>query len=293
MFENLKTFWNKPYPPMDNMKENFIISIGFGFFVFFFLLLFFPFSDELNSMSLKVLSGYGIVTTLVTLFTFAFVKYFVTGLINVDNWKVKHAFYFSIWNLLIIAVANYLYMIYVEGKTTDVELWETMYSTITIGTFPVLFILYFSEKRLLKQKIDLAKRTTDVISKNTKSKSDNSFDKKLIYFEAIVPADNFSMESHKLLFIKADGNYSRFYYKNGEDIENKISRVLLKSVENQLKEHPEFQRCHRSYLVNINNVEEVVGNARNVSLCFENSKFLVPVSRSKEKEIIEIINRID
>ena len=56
-------------------------------------------------------------------------------------------------------------------------------------------------------------------------------------------------------------------------------RVTLSSFEAQLEKSSGLVRCHRSYLVNLKNVENISGNAQGLKLELKNQSEMVPVSR--------------
>lgn len=58
-----------------------------------------------------------------------------------------------------------------------------------------------------------------------------------------------------ILFFQADGSYTHVYLKEGKTI---VASKSLKHFENTLIEHPDFLRCHKSYIVNINHITEYV-----------------------------------
>ena len=65
--------------------------------------------------------------------------------------------------------------------------------------------------------------------------------------------------------------------------ENKLKkvthRVTLSSFEIQLKEVSSLVRCHRSYMVNLNKVKNISGNAQGLKLELINHSEIIPVSR--------------
>jgi len=289
MYFKIAGFWNKPFPPIEDSKENIFTSLGFGFFVFLFLLIFTPLDESIDWSYILILSGYGAVTSAVTLFTFFSAKFLLSRLISPDNWKVKHTFYVLVWNLGLIAIANYFYMIKIDPVNAEAKLWESIYSTLAIGIFPVLFFLFITERRLMKEKMKIAGKTTDFIRSRSKEGEFVSNKSSEVSIVADVQVDNFSMKINDLLFVKSDGNYSVFHYESNGLYNKKLVRIQLKSVEGQLEKFKEFRRCHRSYLVNIYKVQKVEGNARNIALFFD-EELVVPVSRTKEKEIVAAID---
>jgi two-component system LytT family response regulator len=58
-----------------------------------------------------------------------------------------------------------------------------------------------------------------------------------------------------ILFFKADGAYTHLYLNDGKTI---LASKNLKHFENATEEIPNFLRCHKSFLININYVSEYV-----------------------------------
>jgi DNA-binding LytR/AlgR family response regulator len=56
-------------------------------------------------------------------------------------------------------------------------------------------------------------------------------------------------------------------------------------VELQLKKFKNIIRCHRSYIVNLENIENISGNLQGYQLNFKQYTEQVPVSRSYTKKI--------
>jgi len=90
-----------------------------------------------------------------------------------------------------------------------------------------------------------------------------------------------------LLVFEASDNYVSVYYRKDDEIEKVLRRGTLKMVEEQLGQNELIQRCHKSFIVNISNVEKVSGNAQGYKLHFRNLEFSIPVSRSFPKAMIE------
>lgn len=91
-------------------------------------------------------------------------------------------------------------------------------------------------------------------------------------------------DSREVLYLKADGSYTRLYFRKGKQ---QTIRKTLKELEEEL-ERAEFVRTHRSYLVNMN---EITGRITDTVMVGENR---IPVSirlRKKVKETYQIFCR--
>ena len=294
MLKSLFAFWNKPYPAMESKRDNLLLAIAFGLFVFLFLWVFKPFEIMQEGRdSILILLGFGLVTTTIVLFNFFVLNILVEKLFLREIWKLKHTFYASLWNLSSIAIGNYLYMVLTTDlENTFLELFKVLYYTLVIGIFPVLIVLVYSEHRLLKTNELKANKTTSIIKKRESKPMKIIPENNRIRIKTDVVSDDFLLDLKELLFVKAEGNYSTFFMEGCLEETGVIKRISLKSVEEQLNNHPKIMRCHRSYIININKIKNVSGNARNISLHFDIQNITVPVSRAKEREILSSIGHL-
>jgi DNA-binding LytR/AlgR family response regulator len=70
-----------------------------------------------------------------------------------------------------------------------------------------------------------------------------------------------------------------------------LIRNTLSKIEKQLP-FDNIKKCHRSYLANLNLIEKITGNAQGYRLHFPfSTEITVPVSRSKGKELLDILEK--
>ena len=87
------------------------------------------------------------------------------------------------------------------------------------------------------------------------------------------------------LFARASANYSEIFYVADNEIKKILLRSSMNNLEEQLQHFDAVERVHRGYLVNLNKVINVTGNAQGYRLHFKQSDEFVPVSRQKSKEV--------
>ena len=63
------------------------------------------------------------------------------------------------------------------------------------------------------------------------------------------------VELDDILFFKADGSYTEVFLKEEKVI---VTSKSLKHFENILADNPDFYRCHKSYIVNVNHISEYI-----------------------------------
>lgn len=94
-----------------------------------------------------------------------------------------------------------------------------------------------------------------------------------------------------LWYVAAEDNYSRVFWKENEQIQERLLRITLKNLEPQL-EDPAIIRCHRSYLVNLAQDYEVRGDASGYSLVSPEIGGEIPISRSRGKEVTAMLRAL-
>lgn len=94
-------------------------------------------------------------------------------------------------------------------------------------------------------------------------------------------AKNSSLELNvdQLLYVEADANYLNIV-SAGPEIQSSTLRLTLKQFEEAVESYPEIVRCHRAYLVNINNVSYLEGYSSKGELHFSDFQGTVPVSKT-------------
>jgi two-component system, LytTR family, response regulator len=86
-----------------------------------------------------------------------------------------------------------------------------------------------------------------------------------------------------IVYLKADSNYTKFHFSNGEHI---MSAKTLKYYEALLPQQ-QFARIHESYIININKVERYIkGDGGQVIM---NDKTELEVSRRRKELLMEIL----
>jgi two-component system, LytTR family, response regulator len=90
------------------------------------------------------------------------------------------------------------------------------------------------------------------------------------------------IETNALLFMKADGAYTQIYLVDDTVI---TSSKSLKYYEDVLEHFPNFMRCHKSYLINLNFVSDYIKS--NGGYLILHSKYEVALSSEKSEELLK------
>ncbi|HIP49023.1 MAG TPA: LytTR family transcriptional regulator [Lutibacter sp.] len=283
----MNEYLNKPFPFIENKKHRILASFLFSGFIYVFLLTFQPFgiSNILYYKPIFILGFFGI-TFIVLLFSFLVAPAILKNQFDFDKWTIKKNATFIVAQFLIITVLNWIYNSSIGREITEQHsLLFFIFITVTVGIIPTLFLVYFIEKKLANKNEHFATNFTKSIQQKT-SISENTRIKILSKNndETII------IDLKQLLCVKSEGNYLKVFFLKENIIKSKLIRNSFSKIEEQLVVFEKVKRCHRSYIVNLDKVEKMTGNARNLNLHISNLDFTIPVSRSFPKEVFIDLN---
>ncbi|MEL6639185.1 MAG: LytTR family transcriptional regulator DNA-binding domain-containing protein [Bacteroidota bacterium] len=262
-----------PYPAPSPSQRGFWLALGVGLFIALFLLIFKPFG--LNVIpgplaDLKII-GYGLVT-FVVVFAFQQLPRFFTQ-IQDQNWTVFKEILFIGVILLSITFGNVLYTQYIgSGAHFEVLLQSMFFNTFVLGVIPAAFVIVLNQRHLNR------KYTGESQALPTPEPSPPS-NPRPATIQVQLPQTQIEVSPDQLLYVESLGNYARLVsHHHTAGAQREVVRSTLKQLERELcSEH--IIRCHRSFIVNLQRVEAVTGNAQGFKLQLRDTEQQVPVSR--------------
>lgn len=170
------------------------------------------------------------------------------------------------------------------GEPGGVSYFSVFADVLTYSVLPVFILILVTERILLNRYLKKAGEYTEQIK--TLNLPDTG--KKIeIQFEG--KEGSMTLDFSDLICFEANDNYSAIYYlKNGE-VKKELRRITLKKIEDQLTEYPEIVRCHKSYIINLQNISHVSGNAQGYKFHLQKMEFAIPVSRKFPQSMINKI----
>jgi len=278
---NIKEYLNKPFPFIENKNHRIILSIIFSLFIYLFLLTFQPFGiSNIQFYKPIFILGFSSITFLILIISFLLAPLLFKNYFNLEKWTIKKNMMFIIVQIIIISFLNWLYNSTLgEDITVQHSLFTFIFITFAVGFFPTFFFIYFTEKSLADKNKLIASDFTNNIKNREISIQNNPI--KLISKNN---KETFTIDLDQLICIKSEGNYLKTFYNENNDIVQKIIRNSISKLESQFSEYNNIIRCHRSFIVNIDKVSKMSGNARNLTLHIHKLNFTIPVSRSFPKE---------
>ena len=277
MLEILKA----PFPfEFDNDRKKVISALLAGLFVGLFLFIFKPFGIAetiTESSNYFKFVGFAVVTFLGVLlvdlgFPYLFPKFFDER-------------YYTVWKelivgalvILIIGLGNTLYLKFFYAFDLGFKGLAIMIGqTFLVGIFPISLLTLLKLIKLQKSNL--------IVSQEINSNPDfkaiaglKTNDWKLSV-DSRSNAISIDAEFSGLVYIESVGNYINVIKRDDKELSKKMLRKTLKSVAEE-KLGPSIIRCHRSYIVNLEKVTHVSGNAQGLKLTLEGCEEKIPVSR--------------
>lgn len=277
----------QPFPDKDTLPKSMLTIFWVGIFVALFLFLIRPFSIEGEWADLAVASaGFGAVTVVFGwIFEFS-TRYIFRLKMDGSSWTLGKWILTSIILIVWIALGNYLFVNWLmDWRAMGYFSFLRMIGyTSLIGIFPVTLSGIIIQLKAAQKNEEVA---TD-ISEHLHTDRDPEKVKTIV-----LEAENgqqLNLKVSDVLYVEAMQNYIMVWYVQNSEPQKMVLRTTLTATEEQLK-NTDVIRCHRSYLVNVDKIETVTGNAQGLKLKLLNvSGVEVPVSRSFIPAIRELLN---
>ncbi len=256
------TFLDEPFPYLDKLKYRLIhVGIIMAYSIFF-MVVFQPFGfDAWLTKGWYGLALLGILGSI----PIAISQLVVRPLVHIKTFKVK---YLLLWFILeLLALTVFMAILYEDPEYTFIEDLETTFKyTGLIAILPYSFsILIITLIQINKEKNAKKVLTSDDID--------------LISFKDERDQVKFSVKSKDILFLESTDNYVTVYFSNEDKVNKHLVRTSLKNIENA-ELSTKLLRCHRSFIVNLDNVLWMKKEGRNFVLKIKNTESFIPVSRS-------------
>lgn len=196
---------------------------------------------------------------------------------------------FQLINTPLIALAICLYRHFVLSDSVEGNLlsWGNYLETLIIIAFCSFVIgLYW---RFRFRSLYLAAELEEVRQLNeqlSKVKEEGSEVEGGAVTLAGTTSESITLSVDDLLYIESVGNYVKVCYLDaGRMPALQMLRATSKQMEETLKEYPMVVRCHRAFLVNLQQVEKIVSQSGTMQLKMRHTGDILPVSRSNTAQV--------
>jgi len=264
-----------PYPSNYGQSHNLKAAALIGIFVTLFLYFFKPFGIQEVNQPLWKYIGYGIVTFLGVVLTHFIGPRVFPSFFEEKNYNLGKELVLSSIVILLIGLGNAIFNHFILGIDSLSDLFGMIYNTFLVGIFPLTFLSLFEYNRQLKNNLKASAEIRLSAPKNTTSIELKQEPK---FFLLSAEDKQTSIQTKDLLYVESVGNYANVVQMEEEGLSRNLYRTTLKSLEEENK-LGRIIRCHRSYIVNLDQVIEVKGNAQGLKLHLKDCDEIVPVSR--------------
>jgi hypothetical protein len=145
------------------------------------------------------------------------------------------------------------------------------------------------ETRLLNEELKKVQESkvddSDDVQKNATSPIDSSFTLTGTTNESV------TLQISQLLYIEAVGNYVKVSHLRDNQVHADMLRATMKQMEETLQDYPMIVRCHRAFLVNLGQVEQIISHSGSTQLLIKHCHESLPVSRSNMAQVRAAIKR--
>lgn len=289
---------SEPFP-INTWKWYRLRGLGFGLFVFLFLFMFKPFDLNLfgQLQLLYVTLVYGLVTGVVMFCGgWIFVKYIATGLED-EKWTLGRQIAWNVLLMVFIALLNVLATQIMLQLIVPLWWWLTMLKwVLMLGVLPVALAELIAYNQHLRHHLETANQLSQLVlhhpvrsnenagnlvsAGNSTHQNINTASQGVLVLTGENQGEKLELVHENLLAVQALDNYVNVFWEAGDQLQSTLLRNTLSNIADQVSGAAYMYRSHRSWLVNVQRVARVDGNAQGLKLSVELMDQQVPVSRS-------------
>ena len=264
---------NQLYPfPESNPTKRLLNCVAEGVFIGLFLVIFQPFGGTSwnHPHKILILAGYGLVAFFCGLMLRFVIPKIIPEFFKEQDWTVGREILKVMAMLLMIAAGNLVYAYKFTGGSFSLENFVLMFLIVALlGFFPITFGVMANYIYQLK------KYSTPVVVHKNMDIETMSNPMRLI---AENDKDFLEIMPPSLLYIESSDNYSTVFYEKENRLEKELIRSSLSRLESQITDK-NIVRCHRSFIVNLSQVDKITGNAQGYKFHLNTPNLVVPVAR--------------
>jgi hypothetical protein len=270
---------NRPYPFVAETNIKWALSMMVGLICFLFLAAFRPFGlDQVDNVT--YIAGFGLTAFLSLFLHFFILPSVLPQYFEVNRWSIWKQLVFVSSMILIISVLNFIYNSTIGlDISPQYNLGYFIIMTSLTGILPIVSMTYVIERIENKRNISAAK--------SFKLPSYLGSERILITIESENQTEQaIVFELENFLYASSSNNYLDLFYLENGNPKTELVRLSLKGLLSQVEKYPQIKRVHKSYVINVKNIEAVEGNARSLYVQLKNTDRQIPISRSIARETL-------
>jgi hypothetical protein len=260
-------FFKFPFPFLDSLKYRLLHVFIILVFSVLFLIVFEPFNIKAWLKYPEWLKDLGLLSLGLTFsFIIAFSQLLIRTVVKVKKFKVYHLLVWLTAEILLLTVIlTIIFADYTNGFMKEFF--------ITLRFASVGLVLPYSFSILILMLIQQNNSQEHSLSKSPPEKSD------LIHIKDERQQVKFSIQKSSVLYLESSDNYVTIFYLQEDHVKKEMVRNSMKKMEKQLQSSG-LIRCHRSFIVNMENVHWFKKEGRNYLFKMKHGDTIIPVSRA-------------
>ena len=280
-------FLRRPYPFYENAAQKAYIVLGLSVFMILFVEIFRPLGmDKMEQWNAWVPFGFGMTILVVESFNLFVLPATFPFIFKEDRWTVGKEILWVVWMIHTIALGSCVLLVLFYDATFNWNLVVFVTTTTwLLAIIPGVIITLIRERLISARNASHARQVNLTLSSKLPKNQD------IITFIAENGKDQLVLALDSVLFIESSGNYVEIYYRD-EQIVRKLLRNRLSVILQLLEPFPHFIRCHRTLIVNLEQVERLSGNAQGYKMHLEGLDRLLPVARSRSKLVRKLLHSL-
>lgn len=286
-------FFQRPFPLPESGRRRLILTFLASVFVALFLIVFQPFGtyEWKHPHKFLLLSGFGLVTFIILLFDGFVIRRIFPDYYKEETWTTGKEILNELLVIMTISIGNYLYSLWINdnlapGNFHLLHFLYIVWTTFIIGLFPTVAITLYNQNRLYN-KFKNPPQPLPVSDTSLKNDTVRSLD-----FRADNGKDGIELLVSDFLYAESADNYVEVFYR---DESGNVDKHLLRASLSRLEKEnplPFLFRCHRSFWINLHQVEKVSGNAQGYRLHVKSTGQSVPVGRSVSDMVMQKLKEV-
>ena len=190
---------------------------------------------------------------------------------RVKPWRIWHQAFTVLGLILFIAVCNFILFSFIFKYPITIRFFLAfLYWTMIIGTIITTLAIVIDYNRNLRDRME------ELLSNTAEEQKDIS----VTISDHNVRGNDLTIPINDLLYVEAQkNNVSVCFVKDGK-LQTTEIHTTLTAVAEELKDYENIFQCHRSFIVNVNNITSARGNSNGYQLTLGSCPASIPVSRS-------------
>ena len=206
---------------------------------------------------------------------------------------IRRNLWFQLINTPLVALGICLYRHFVlsdrvEGNQFSVVNFLETLVIIAFCSFAIgLYWRFKFRSKYLAMELEETRQLNEELKKYSTNEEEKPNEKPSLQALTLTGSTNESvtLQISHLLFIEAVGNYVKVNHLRDGQVHTDMLRATMKQMEETLQGYPMIVRCHRAFLVNIGQVEQIISHSGSTQLLIKHSHESLPVSRSNMAQV--------